>query len=153
MHIDFVGREISAIITKASDLEAFFLRNLHECTYETPNPSVTTLARIDEVYVLDVTPRPFKYPYLVLAHYDNERETIRAHYISQEHLQLPADSDDVHLFEFRIKRTDLEPPYRVRESDYQIPAKDILTAHLMLGQTHHNVDKYDLDVLSWVQVK
>lgn len=59
---------------------------------------------------------------------------------------------NLRLFEFHIKRTYTES-LNVRVSRYQIPARDILEAHVKLGQAYHNDDSYELEVLSCTQVR
>jgi len=60
--------------------------------------------------------------------------------------------NQLRLFEFEIKRTYTES-HNTRVSKYQIPARDIIEAHVKLGQAYHNDDSYTLEVLSCSQVR
>lgn len=96
---------------------------------------------------------PEVFPYIVIVNLRAESSTVDIEYVTPADFINREEGAKERLFEFRIKRTDRDSPYRVRESDYQIPARDLFEAHLKLGQVHHNDDRYELEVLSWKQVK
>ena len=96
---------------------------------------------------------PTDYPYVLVLDDDDERVALECRYVTLVDFENRGEDAKPHLFEFRIRRVYLTTPYRVRESDYQIPARDIFEAMVQLGQTHHRDEEYDLTVLSWRQVK
>lgn len=110
----------------------------HICTYQVIRNSVHI-----EGGVL-----PNVYPYVLVLATDDERGKITATQVTLNHFK-----DSGTLFEFRLKKTNLTSPYTSREFDYQVPAKDIFEAHLMIGQTYHNDVEYDIEVLHWNTVK
>ena len=96
---------------------------------------------------------PKAYPYVVVFNEYEERNVLECRYVELADFENRDEDAKEHLFEFRLQRVYLTTPYRVRESDYQIPALDIFDAMVKLGQTHHRDEEYELKVLSWRQVK
>lgn len=96
---------------------------------------------------------PENYPYIVVFAEYGEHDVLECRYVELADFENRGEDAKEHLFEFRIRRVYLTTPYRVRESDYQIPARDIFEAMLRLGQTHHRDEEYELTVLNWRQVK
>lgn len=104
----------------------------------------------DNIYLGDV---PNEYPYVAIMNHDNDRELVCPVYVKVTDFEKSADDDKGHLFEFNVRRVYLVSPYRVRESLYQIPAKDIFKAMIALGQAHSRDEEYDLEVISWNMVR
>lgn len=103
-------------------------------------------------YTRLMSPIPTTYPYVVVIEAGDEITTLICTFVKPSAFTaLPDDKE--HLYEFSLRRSGLESPYKVRESKYQIPARDIFEAHLKLGQVHHRDEEYDLEVLSWLQVR
>lgn len=77
---DFAGREVARLVTDSADFEDFVMSNLHHVDRQALRHGVT-FGQIYNEYVLDVTERLVEYPFVVVAHYDDERGTIRMHYL------------------------------------------------------------------------
>lgn len=101
------------------------------------------------VYYLEV---PTEYPFVALLNDDDERCNIEFQYVKPSDF-ICIDDGSQRLFEFQLRRSMTSSPYRVVESTYQIPAKDIFEAHLKLGQTMHRSEEYELEVVSYQQVR
>lgn len=74
-HTDFVDREIIRLIKGDGELEQFANDGYQHVCY-----GATTRMTPIEIYkalVLEVNTRPAEYPYIAIAHYDDERGTIR----------------------------------------------------------------------------
>lgn len=93
-----------------------------------------------------------EFPYILTVETDDENEILVVNYVQLKEFVSDSEAPE-HLYEFKIRRTYATSPYRVKESAFQIPAKDIFDAHLQLGQIHHRDDEYDLEVISWIQVR
>lgn len=102
-----------------------------------PTPIVIS----EYVAFVDVT-LPKVYPFAIVINCDDEHTVMSVSSVS-----LDAFKNSGKLFEFRLKKTSLVSPYKVREFDYQVPAKDVFEAHMKLGQTFHCDEDYDLEVL------
>lgn len=112
--------------------------------------TATELLANGHVSGLDQTPTAF--PYICVMDGDDVHNQISCVFVKVGDFAAEPDDND-HLYEFNLRRTGLESPYQVRESKYQIPARDIFEAHLKLGQVHHRDEEYDLEVISWQQVR
>lgn len=99
-----------------------------------------------------VTPIPTVYPYVVVVDGDDERDSISLTFVKPSAFTALPD-DPSHLYEFSIRRKDLNSPYRVHETKYQVVALDIFEAHVKLGQTYYRDEEYELEVISWQQVR
>lgn len=95
---------------------------------------------------------PKVYPYVAIIENDDAHELLVIHHVALGEFFAKEDGKS-HLYEFELRRSDRESPYRVRETKYQVPAKDLITAMLRLGQTHYCDDEYELEVVSWKQVR
>lgn len=95
---------------------------------------------------------PKVYPYIAIVEDDDDHELLVIHHVALSEFVAKDDGKD-HLYEFVIRRKDLHSPYTEREIKYQVPAKDIFKAMVELGQTYHKDDQYDLEVVSWKQVR
>ncbi len=113
----------------------------------------------DDVFISEavygVNDLPRKYPYILICNYvdDDVFSHIATFGVTEDAFVATDPHVREHLYEFRIRRTGLESPYQIRESEHQIPAKDIFTAYMELGQTFHKDEEYLLEVLSCKQVK
>lgn len=95
---------------------------------------------------------PKVYPYVAIIEDDDDHEVLVIHHVAVDEFFAKEDGKD-HLFEFELRRSDINSPYRIRETKYQIPAKDIFKAMFLLGQAFHRDEDYLLEVLSWKQVR
>lgn len=102
--------------------------------------------------IKELNKRPLDYPYIAKMNVNNENELIYVDYIDPRMFE-SSDEDNTYLFEFELMRTSNTFPYRQNITVYQIPGKDIFEATLLLGQTFHRSDVYDLKILNWKQVK
>lgn len=109
--------------------------------------------RTSEHVDICVGEQPESHPYVVVFNEDEDRNYLECRYVELADFENRGEDAKEHLFEVRIRRVYLTTPYRVRESDYQIPARDIFEALVALGQTHHRDEEYELKVLSWRQVR
>ena len=134
-------------IDRRGELEEAVLHYFQNSVFHSKPQSVPT------AYSVRYYDLPEVYPYVVVMLDDDEREEMTFEYVSLAMFERNSEEDKDHLFEFNIRRVYLTSPYRVRESLYQIPAKDIFKALLALGQTHSRDEEYDLEVISWTMVR
>lgn len=106
-------------------------------------------SRDNNIYGLHLMP---EVPFTVTFEVDSLNEHVYLDFVSPDDFMNKEPEAKTQLFEFRIRRTMLTSPYTIKETNYQIPARDIFDAHVQLGQTHHRDEEYDLEVLSWKKV-
>lgn len=95
---------------------------------------------------------PKNYPFVAIMGGNEDSGYIRMEYVTPTDFH-NHDEAGSHLFEFHIRRAWNISPYRVYESNYQIPASSFVEAVMMLGQTFNDDTEYELSILSWNQVK
>lgn len=96
--------------------------------------------------------QPHEFPYVVVLTENEIGNGINCVFVKPS--AFIASPDDVeHLYEFSIRRTGRTSPYRVYETQYQIVARDPFAAQLRVGQVHHRDEEYDIEVISWQQVR
>lgn len=134
-------------IDRQGELEEAVLHYFQNSNFHSKPQSVPT------AYSVRYYDLPEVYPYVVVMLDDDEREEMTFEYVSLAMFERNAEEDKEHLFEFNIRRKYLTSPYRIRESMYQIPAKDIFKALVALGQAHSRDEEYELEVISWTKVR
>lgn len=94
---------------------------------------------------------PKVYPYVLVCNFidDSCFAHIDVFGITADHFENRGEDAKEHLFYFRIRRTQNVSPYVVKETDYQMPGRDILEATMKVGQTFHRDEEYDLEILNW----
>lgn len=96
---------------------------------------------------------PDHYPYVAVIDVIEEYDVIVVNGVSVKDFVATGAEGRTCLFEFNVRKTWLESPYKVRENVYQMPAKDLIEAIFKMGQTHHKDEEYLFEILSWNQVR
>lgn len=88
------------------------------------------------------------FPFIITVEVDYAHEILVVNHVLLSDFKADEETSN-HLFEFVIRRNYRNSPYVVRESLYQVVAKDLFEAHTTLGRTFNKIDEYDLEVMSW----
>lgn len=104
-------------------------------------------------YTINYGSIPEETPYVVLFDLITNHDVVDCNYVKMSDFKSADPEGKEHLFEFKIRKTGLDSPYAIRESDYQMPAKDLPEAIFKMGQTCYRDDEYLYEILSWNQVR